>query len=210
MKTFILSVVLGAFVVVGSPVAFCADDAMAPADLKQEMMPDMSPEDMAQMKDYMTPNENHKLLESLAGEWKTNVKFWMDPKSEPQVSEGTSTAKMIMNGRFLEQSFNGTAMGQPFEGRGILGYDNIKKEFTSTWLDNMATGIMTATGKYDPSSKILTSEGSMSCPMTNETHRWYKDITTITDADHYTYESYMKDKDGKEFKGMEITYTRAK
>ena len=113
-----------------------------------------------------------------------------------------------MGGRFLEQNFTGTAMGQPFEGRGLVGYDNLKKEYTSIWFDNMSTGIMTGAGQYDPATKTLTAEGSMSCPVTQETHRWYKDVTTFTDENHYTYESFMKDKDGKEYKAMSITYSK--
>ena len=162
----------------------------------------------ARMMEFTKVNEHHDFLKSLAGTWKTSCKFWMDPNGKPEESEGTSEAKVIMGGRFLEQTFNGTAMGQPFEGRGILGYDNMKKEYTSIWFDNMATGIMTGAGQYNPDTKTLAAEGSMSCPISQETHRWYRDVTTLTDADHYMYETFMKDKDGKEFKSMIITYTK--
>ncbi len=33
-------------------------------------------------------------------------------------------------------------MGMPFEGMGIDGYDNLAKQYVSTWVDNMGTGIM--------------------------------------------------------------------
>jgi hypothetical protein len=172
----------------------------------------MSPEQkemQARMQEYASPNANHEVLKSLVGNWKAHVKFWMDPKEEAQESDGTSETALIMGGRFVEQSYHGSIMGQPFEGRAIYGYDNLRKEYTGLWLDNFATGIMVSAGKYDPAAKTLTEEGSMSYPITNDAHRWYKAVTTFTDVDHYTYESYMKDKDGKEFKGMIITYTRA-
>ncbi len=164
----------------------------------------------ARMQEYMTPNENHAVLKAWEGDWKTHVKFWMDPAAPAQESDGTAQSTMIMNGRFLEQVYQGEMMGQRFEGRAIIGYDNMRKEYTGLWLDNMATGIMVSTAKYDATAKTLTEEGSMSCPITNESHRWYKAVTTWIDADNYTYESYMKDKDGKEFKGMSITYSRIK
>lgn len=175
--------------------------------------PEMTAEQKAmqeRMMEYTKLNAHHDLFKSFEGKWTTHGKFWMDPQGPAEESDGTSESKIIMGGRFLEQNFTGTAMGQPFEGRGILGYDNIKKEYTSIWFDNMATGIMTGSGQYDESAKTLTTEGSMSCPMTNEKNRWYKDTLTVMDADNYKYESYMKDKDGKEYKGMEITYTRIK
>lgn len=163
----------------------------------------------ARMQEYTTPTENHKVLEQMAGNWKTDVKFWMDPKGPVQEAQGTSEGKMIMNGRFLEQTYKGEMMGQSFEGRGLYGYDNLRKEYTTLWFDSMATGIMTSSAKYDPATKTFSEEGTMSCPITNEAHRWYRAVATFKDADHYTYESYMKDKDGKEFRGMLIEYTRS-
>ncbi len=170
----------------------------------------MTPEQqamMARMKEYMTINEKHELLKSMVGTWKTNAKFWM-PGAPAEESTGMSENRLILDGHFLEQDFTGTAMGKPFEGKGFLGYDNMRKEYTSIWLDNMATGIMTGASQYDPATKTLKEEGSMSCPMTNETHRWYRSVTTFIDKDHYKYESYMKDEKGVETKGMEIDYTR--
>ncbi|MCB9771891.1 MAG: DUF1579 domain-containing protein [Candidatus Omnitrophica bacterium] len=163
---------------------------------------------MESMLEYSTPNENHKFLSTLAGSWKAKVTFWMDPKSPAQESEGTAQSKMTMDGRFLEQHYHGSMMSQPFEGRAIWGYDNLRKEFTGIWFDSMATGVMISSAKYDAKAKTLTEVGSMSCPITKEKHRWYKAVTTIIDADHYTYESYMKDKEGNEYKGMFITYSR--
>jgi hypothetical protein len=164
---------------------------------------------MERMKEYMTLNENHELLKSFAGVWKTESKMWMAPNTQPETSQGTSDNRMILNGHYLEQNFTGTAMGGPYEGRGIMGYDNMKKEFTTLWFDNMGTGIMKGSSKYDPATKTFTETGTMSCPVSNETNRWYKSVITLIDADHYKYESYMKDEKGQEFKGMEVNYTRA-
>ena len=203
MKSFFKIMVLGVFLLTSRTI-FAADMPAGATEMTAEQKAMQ-----VRMEEYSTPNQNHELLKSLAGNWKTQAKFWMDPKGPAEESDGAAEAKMIMDGRFLEQNFRGTAMGKPFNGRAISGYDNMRKEYTTIWFDNMATGIMVGTAKYDPTTKTLTEEGSMSCPMTNETHRWYRAVTTWTDADNYTYEAYMKDKDGKEYKGMMIIYTRA-
>ena len=184
---------------------FAADQATATPQMSKEQQ-----ENMSRMQEYSTPNANHDVLKAFIGTWKADVQFWMDPQMAPQESQGTSESTMILDGHFLEQKYTGNMMGKPFEGRAIIGYDNLRKEYTSLWLDNMATGIVESAAKYDPASKTLTEEGSMSCPLTMETHRWHKAVTTFIDADHYTYESYMKDKNGKEFKGMIIRYSRIK
>lgn len=160
------------------------------------------------MKEYSTPNTNHEVLKSLAGNWKANVKLLRDPKG-PQEIEGTSKSQMILGGRFLEQTFHATMMGQPFEGRGIWGYNNLTNEYSGLWIDSMSTGTMISSGRYDSASRTLTEEGLMSCPTLGETKGWYKAVTTWKDANHYTYESFEKGKDGKEFKTMSITYTRS-
>ncbi len=208
LRAVVLGMILSSVVLTAQ-----AQDAAAKPKVGAAKQPAMSDEQkakMALMQEYMTVNEHHKFFESLTGTWNAKVELWMEPNTEPEVSEGTSEGKIIMGGRFLEQTYNGTAMGQPFEGRGIIGYDNMKKEYTTIWFDNMATGIMTGSGQYNPQSKILITEGSMSCPMTQQSKRWYRDVLTFTDADNYTYETYMRDLRGVEFKSMAITYSRVR
>src|SRR6185503_3790948 len=162
-----------------------AEEAAAPAEGHT-----MDAEMQKKMEDYGTPNENHALLKNLEGNWKAEVKMWMDPAAEPEVSEGTAEPAMILGGRYLEQKFNGTAMGQPFEGRGTIGYDNLKKEYRSVWIDSMGTGVMVSSGTYDKDAKTITEQGKMSCPIV-QGDRDYRAVTTFIDNDHYTYESFM-------------------
>ena len=165
---------------------------------------------MAEMQKYTMPNENHKALEPLVGQWKSSVKFWMSAGAPPEVSEGTSENRWIMGGRFVQQDFKGMSMGRPFEGLGITGYDTIRGEYTSIWLDNMATGIMVGSAQFDAAAKTLTENGTMSCPLTMEKNRSIRSVWKIADNDHNTYEAFMNDKDGKEYKAMEIGYERVK
>ena len=201
MKTKILFVSVLALVLSVSS-SFAGEEGM-PMDTEKAAK-------MAEMQKYMMPNENHKALEPLAGTWKAQVKWWMSAEGKPEASQGTSENRWIMGGRFLEQDYKGESMGKPFEGMGITGYDTIRGEYTSIWLDSMATGIMVATAQFDPASQTLNQNGTMSCPLTMEKNRPIRTIWKITDADHNIYESYMNDKDGKEFKTLEISYERAK
>ncbi len=189
-----------------------ADDKMAPAakggDMKA-MDPKMAAM-MEKMQAYATPNENHKALEPLAGSWTYTLSMWMSPGATPETSTGASESSWIMGGRFLEQKVSGTSMGQPFDGMGIIGYDNIKKTYQTLWLDNMGTGMMMGTSQFDVDKKVLSEQGHMTCPITNG-DRTYRTTATLKDADHYTYEMFMSDPDsGKEYKAMEIDYTKKK
>ncbi|MGH7889196.1 MAG: DUF1579 domain-containing protein [Thermodesulfobacteriota bacterium] len=163
---------------------------------------------MEKWKQFATPNENHQVLGALVGDWGYTIKWWMSPDGEPEISKGTSEIEWIMGGRYIQHEVEGTSMGQPFEGMGVVGYDNEKKQYQSTWIDNMGTGIMTASGSYDAKTKTLSDQGTFSCPA--EGQKSFRAVTKIIDQDNFTYEWYMPGPDGKEFRAMEIVYARKK
>ena len=53
----------------------------------------------------------------------------------------------------------------PMEGFSIDGYDNVKGEYFSLWLDNMGTGYMLSIGERSEDGKSVTYTGSMPDPM---------------------------------------------
>ena len=83
-------------------------------------------------------------------------------------SNATVVNKMVLGNRYQQSSFKGTYKGKPFEGIGTLAYDNSRKMFISTWIDNTGTGMMSAEGPWDPASKSITFRGTMSDPATGK------------------------------------------
>ena len=174
-----------------------AEDPKSKNDAMMEMM----------MKASM-PGPMHDLLKPMAGNWKTTAKSWMQPGAEPQVSEGTCESTWILGNRYLQSMYKGDMGGMPFEGVGIMGYDNMKKEFVSTWMDNMGTGVAMSEGTADASGKVLTMKSMMGDPQTGKMVP-YKFVTKVMDENTYTM-TMMNLKGGKEQTEMEITYTRMK
>jgi hypothetical protein len=172
---------------------------------------------MKQMMEMSKLNENHKLLASVDGNWNYAIKFWMnpDPNAPPQQSKGTATRKSIMGGRYFVMDVSGK-MQMPgedgkmkdmqFKGMGLEGYDNVKKKFVASWIDNMGTGIQFSEGTYDPATKTLTytSEIEMMPGMKTPV----REVLKVTDKDHMMLEWY-ENRGGQEKKTMEINYTRA-
>ena len=173
---------------------------------------------MKQMMEMSKLNENHKRLADTAGTWNYTVKMWMngDTSAKPQESKGTATRKMIMNGRFLLGDYTGM-MKMPgadgkmkdvtFKGMGLEAYDNVKKKFVSTWMDNMGTGIMMMEGDYDSATNSLTSTGEEEMMPGMKTQ--IRSVTKFADKDHMMFEWY-ENQGGQEKKTMEIAYTRAR
>jgi hypothetical protein len=170
------------------------------------------PDSATMMKNWemcMTPGKEHAMLAKSNGTWTAEVTNWMDPSKPPIKSKATTINKMLLGGRYQESSTNGTMMGMPFEGKGVTGYDNAKKVFVSTWVDNMGTGIMTMEGPWDEASKSITFKGKTMDPMTmRETS--LKEIFKIVDDNNQLMEMYAPGPDGKELKMMEIKFTRKK
>jgi len=170
-------------------------------DAKRDQMMEMM------MKASM-PGPMHELLKPMAGNWKTTAKSWLKPGAEPSVSEGTCESTWILGNRYLQSTYKGDMGGMPFEGWGLMGYDNQKQEFVSVWADNFGTGIAMSDGKADPSGKVLTMMTTMPDPQTG-TPTPYKMVTKVADENQYMM-SMSSVKDGKEETEMEITYTRMK
>jgi hypothetical protein len=169
-------------------------------DAKQDQM-------MEAMMKMAMPGPMHDLLKPMAGTWKATVKTWMAP-GEPAVSEGKSENTWILGNRYLRTTHSGVFGGMPFEGFGLLGYDNQKKEFVSVWADNMGTGISFSDGTADPSGKVLTMKSEMVDPATGKTVP-IRMITKVADENQYSM-SMICNRDGKDQTEMEITYTRMK
>jgi Protein of unknown function (DUF1579) len=170
--------------------------------------PQMDPKMMDAMMKAGTPGAEHKLLGGMVGTWDTKLTFWTVPGADPVTSRGTSEMKWILGGRVVEQRFKGDFMGAPFEGLGYTGYDNVKKMYWSTWMDNMSTSAMRSTGNPGADG-TMTFTGLMTDPLTGEDHITEERFRVI-DNDHTVFEMYGPGPDGATYKMMQIEYTRKK
>jgi len=147
----------------------------------------------------------HEALKPLIGSWNVKVRFWMDPAAPPSESTGTFERKALLGGRFLQEEFTGSFMGQPFSGIGHVGYDTMKKKYVSSWMDNMSTGIMTSSGDADASGKVITLISTEVNPMTGAKD---KSVLRILNNDKNVVEMYVPGPDGKDVKTLEVESTR--
>lgn len=158
--------------------------------------------------EFMTPGEMHKLLASMDGTWEGESTMWMALGAPPTKSKGTATNKMIYNGLYQEGVHKGSFNGMPFEGKSLIGYNNAKKKFESSWIDNMGSGVMHMTGDYDPASKTFTFTGTSTDPTTGKDCN-IRETLKIVDANTQVMEMYGPDQaTGKEYKTMEIVSKR--
>ena len=182
-------------------------------DIKESPKEAMATPDSATMmknwQEYMTPGDVHKMMASWEGTWTGDISMWMQPGAPIQKTVGMLVNKMILNGLYLQGTNTGNMMGMPFTGMSTTAYDIHRKEFINTWIDNMGSGIMVLKGPWDEATKTITLKGKSTDPGTTaeidvrETYR-------IIDDNTQEMEMFMMMPDGKEFKTMNIKYTRNK
>ncbi|MFA5019231.1 MAG: DUF1579 domain-containing protein [Methylobacter sp.] len=152
------------------------------------------------------PGEQHKQLASLAGSWTTKTKEWMEPNKPPVESTGSAEMKILLDGRFLQQELTGQMMGQPFSGIEITAYDNLLKRYVTSWMSTMGTGIFTMEGTASTDGKTITLKGQHAEP--GGGYMKHRAIWKIVDSNTQTFDMYGAHPGEKEWKIMEMTYTR--
>ena len=171
-----------------------------------------SPEDVQKMMEVWnmvkTPGPEHAKLAKLVGNWDFTSKFWMDPKQPPMEEKGSSTEKMILGGRVLMGEATGQMMGAPFNGFGLMGYDNFRKTYWASWSDDMFTGIIVSEGTASADGKVITLLGKMDQPTMNVKDKAVKWVYTFADDNNFKMEGFEGVGTPHEYKSMEITYKR--
>ena len=158
--------------------------------------------------DYATPGPMHSLMSGWNGTWDAEVTMF-NPGMPPQKSKATSVNTTIMGGRYHRSVLKGTMMGAPFNGESTMAYDNARKKFLSTWIDNMGTGLMMMEGTYDSTNKKLSMAGQSVDPsMGTGKMMDMREVITIIDDKTQMFEMYGLGPDGKEYKMMEIKYSK--
>lgn len=173
---------------------------------------------MAQMMELGKPGENHKTLERFVGSWTYRIKYWSAPENTnvpPVESGGTTVTKSTMGGRYFisehkgQMQFpgpDGAMQSMPFSGMAVQGYDNVKRKFVASWIDNMGTGIMMMEGTFDADANTLTYVADYEAMPGMKTK--VREAITMTDQNHHTM-SWFEHRGDKEVKTMEITYIRS-
>ena len=187
-----------------------SDTTKKMTDTKPATPPPTAPVDSATIAKnwmaFMTPGEIHKMIASWSGTWKADMTVY-EPGKPPTKTTGTTVNKMILGGRFQESVNTSMMMGMPFEGHGTLGYNNATKMFESSWVDNMGTGVMKMTGSWDANTKSVTLTG-LGVDPASMTEKENREIFTVVDDKTQTMSMYGPGPDGKEYKFLDITYTR--
>ena len=182
--------------------------AFQPQD-EQPGMPEMSPEQMAEMEAWMkagTPGEQHKWLAGMIGEWDCDLEFRHGPDEEFEAGKGTSVSEWVLDGRIVKSEFASEFMGMPFQGLGFNGYDNVKGEFFSIWMDSMTTGFVSDSGHANDDGTEIEYHGGYTDPMGNKIKT--RNVVRDIDENKTIFEMYQSKNGGDMYMHGRIVYNR--
>jgi hypothetical protein len=150
------------------------------------------------------PGPEHEILKRDVGVWDATLDMSF-PGAPPMVMDGVET-NVLMGGRWLVSKYESDMMGQPFEGRGITGWDPARKAYVGVWADTMGTELTHAEGTYDSETNTMTGWMEMPDPMGGKTK--VKTLATWPDENTRIVKVYGPDGGDEPF--MTFTYQRRK
>jgi hypothetical protein len=173
--------------------------------------------------DYSHPGKYHQMLAELAGEWTFQGRKFSgnpNPDSNKVTMEfsGSFVRKPFADGRFFFVELTGGKLQLPIrdgkmkEGNvqdmEIEGYDNVKRKFAFTFINNhIGSFIIYAEGSYDSPTKTISYEYEVE-PAPGQKIKFRK-LLIFRDNDHYKVE-YYAERNGKMVKTNERNCTRVK
>ncbi|MCB0344541.1 MAG: DUF1579 domain-containing protein [Bdellovibrionales bacterium] len=153
------------------------------------------------------PGDKHKLLEPFVGTWNADITWWGEADGVPIKSSAESRKAWILGGRFIRQDFEGVTFGEHLTGTGITGYDNLRERFVAMWTDSMSTAIMISMGTVNDTGNKFEFHGDFMDPVTREVKHSRSEVV-VNNHNQHTFTAYESAPNGKEYKSVEIVYTR--
>lgn len=155
-------------------------------------------------------NEHHARLQDLVGRWDAMATFWMGPDEPPMQSAGQSVNTSILGGRWVSMHYTCDFMGSPFEGTGVIGFDNLAGEWVGNWMDTMCTQMLVHRGRAGAQNGTgpnrIEMVGTSRDPMGVVART--RNTTVIHGRDHHTYEMFKAMPGQPEFRHGLIEYRR--
>lgn len=162
---------------------------------------------MARMKRYTQPGAQHEALERFLGTWDTETRITMGGQATPP-EKGEATFSWLMDGRWLQSRGKGSMMGQPIQSFGLIGYDNFKMSYVTTFVTSMDTAMLRSEGDLTQDGKALLTYGTLDEYLTGEHDKMVKYVWRFVADDEMVQEVHDLPIGETGTKVVEVRYRR--
>lgn len=114
------------------------------------------------MYEFPKPGKEQETLETLGGEWRSEVRFYYAPGAPPMVRAGTYRAEVDLGGYFLRREFRvalddaGDFKALAFHGYGLTGYDPFQRKYLGAWADSGSPALYLTEGCFNAEGDVFT------------------------------------------------------
>ena len=107
-----------------------------------------------------TKGPQHEAFAKAVGEWEAHMSWWMPGATEPVTQTDSCECKTMLNGWFMKMNYTGSWQGQPWHGKLIVGYDQVRKEHVHVWLSDQGSDMSISRGNKNADG-CLVMKGEM-------------------------------------------------
>ena len=143
----------------------------------------------------------------MVGEFDVKIRTWLDPAQPPIESKAVAITTWVLGHRYVQTMLSGHVMGEPFDGIGYAGYDNVSKQYQATYMDSGSTGMEWFTGSMDPTGESAKLSATVADAITGKPTTVEMRLKIAANGDHIT-ELWEENPTGKLVRIMELQYTR--
>jgi hypothetical protein len=107
----------------------------------------------------------HARLAAIQGEWSTDSQLWLsatraDSAPPDEVTRGSASFAAVMDGRFLQESYQGVLAGDSFTSLRLWGFNSDSNRHEAVWANSASTALMTLRGTSNDLGRTVTYLGT--------------------------------------------------
>jgi hypothetical protein len=164
---------------------------------------------------HVEPQEQHRWLQKLVGEWTYEHESCAEPGKPPEKLVGTDTVRTLGDLWVLCEGKGNMPGGGIATTLMTLGYDPARKRFVGTFIGSMMTHLWVYDGQLDAAGKMLTldTEGpsfTAEGKFVEGKMAKYKDVIEFKSDDYRTLSAHTLGDDGQWQSFMTAYYRRKK
>jgi hypothetical protein len=147
----------------------------------------------------------HARLTAMAGTWDVDMTLWPRPGGAGIPTKGVSTIRPLFDGRFIEETIEGTLNGASFTTLAWTGFNPETKQYEATRISSTNLARIVEAGTWDDAAKQF--ELKADYKLAGDT--WHqRTVIHVRSDTEMTAASYLSFGAVPEWKAVEIKYTR--
>ena len=155
------------------------------------------------------PSVAHEVLRRLEGDWCVEWRPAVEGGAVSELSGGFSEISSVMDGRFIEERFQGVLAGKPFEWRNFIGFNNAVGLYEGVWMDSLGTGMTLTKGRFDKESDTIFFVGSVYNPVSEKSEHTRSKLVFIREDALSLFVKSEEDSKHNRI-SLEVRYNRAR